>query len=320
MPRSFSWPGLRRPAPATDLPTLLADDMDTSGGRNITAMTLWSWSQVYDAPMTNAVTPEAIPVINRLAGECIERFFDVLVRRGPSRALDRGFLKEDNVSEVAPWDTLLANNTAGTLPPAIPIFLAQGEKDPLVLPKITHGYMEKLCKGGSAVRMYLMPNAGHAFAGRDSASTAIGWIADRFAGTAVPNDLRCPLKAFKDIVPISEGRFFRKVPAACFQAAGIDLPSQPIGPIRKLRLWIAVGDLVDRRCGVSLTGRRRCGRGSWVDWGNWGSAGSRAPSRRSDGRPGCLCRSPWHRANCLCRTECLAGRCRRSGVRFEAGS
>ncbi len=80
--------GVAAASPATELGTLLSDDMDTSGGRNITAMTLWSWSQVYDAPMTNAVTPAAIPVIDRLAGECIERFFDVLIRRGPSRALD----------------------------------------------------------------------------------------------------------------------------------------------------------------------------------------------------------------------------------------
>ncbi len=52
-----AWPQPRRP---TDLATLLADDLDTSGGKNITAMTLWSWSRVYGADMSAAVTPEAI--------------------------------------------------------------------------------------------------------------------------------------------------------------------------------------------------------------------------------------------------------------------
>ncbi len=52
--------GIAAAAPATDLATLLADDLDTSGGKNITAMTLWSWSRVYGAPMSNVVTPEAL--------------------------------------------------------------------------------------------------------------------------------------------------------------------------------------------------------------------------------------------------------------------
>jgi acetyl esterase/lipase len=180
--------GVAAASPATDLAALLADDLDTSGGKNITAMTLWSWSRVYGAPLTNVVTPAAIPVINQLAGECIERFFDVLIRRGPSRALDRSFLKVDNVSEVAPWNGLLADNTPGTLSAVIPIFLAQGMKDPLVLPQITLAYMAKLCKAGSAVQLYSMPGVGHLFAGRDSAPSAIDWIADRFAGSAAPSN------------------------------------------------------------------------------------------------------------------------------------
>lgn len=180
--------GVAAASPATDLATLLADDLDTAGGRNITAMTLWSWSRVYGAAMSDVVIPSAIPVINQLAGECIERFFDVLIRRGPSRALDRSFLKVNNISDVAPWNGLLAANTPGTLPRGVPIFLAQGMKDPLVLPSITLSYMAKLCKAGSAVRLYSMPGVGHAFAGRDSAATAISWVADRFHGTAAPSN------------------------------------------------------------------------------------------------------------------------------------
>jgi alpha-beta hydrolase superfamily lysophospholipase len=182
--------GVAAAAPATDLAALLADDLDTSGGKNITAMTLWSWSRVYGAPLSNVVTAAAIPVIDQLAGECIERFFDVFIRRGPSRALDRSFLKVANVSEVAPWNGLLAANSPGTLSASIPIFLAQGMKDQLVLPQITSDYMAKLCKAGSAVRFYSIPGVGHLFAGRDSAATAVDWIADRFTGSAAPSNCK----------------------------------------------------------------------------------------------------------------------------------
>ena len=59
----------------------------------------------------------------------------MLERRGPSQALERSFLTVDNLAEREPWRSLLARNTPGTLPPSIPVFLAQGEPDKLVLPR-----------------------------------------------------------------------------------------------------------------------------------------------------------------------------------------
>jgi hypothetical protein len=84
--------GIAAVAPATDLGALMKDDLGTGGGNNITAMTLWSRSRVYGASITSVVTPHALPVINHLAGLCIERWFDLLTRRGPTRALELSFL------------------------------------------------------------------------------------------------------------------------------------------------------------------------------------------------------------------------------------
>jgi acetyl esterase/lipase len=180
--------GVATAALATELATLLAEDLDTSGGKNLTAMTLWSWSRVYGAPITNVVTPEALPVIDELAQDCIERFFDVFIRRGPSRALDRSFLRVRNFANTEPWRTLLAQNTLGALSPDIPIFLAQGDADNLVLPPVTLDYMARLCRAGSMVQMYWMPGVGHLYAGRNSAPMAIDWIIDRFQGAPVPTN------------------------------------------------------------------------------------------------------------------------------------
>ncbi len=182
--------GVAAAAPATDLATLLSADLDTNGGRNITAMTLWSWSRIYNAPIDNVVTPAAIPTIDRLANECIERFFDVFTRRGPSRALTRSFLKVKNVSDIEPWHALLVKNSPGPLPATIPVFLAQGTKDPLVLPSVTQSYYTKLCQSGSPVQFDSLPNVGHLFAARDSAKSAIPWLTARFQRTPPPNT--CP--------------------------------------------------------------------------------------------------------------------------------
>ena len=180
--------GVAAAAPATDLGTLMADDLGTGGGNNITAMTLWSWSRVYGAPMTPLVTPQAVPVINHLAQLCIERWFDMLIRRGPTRALEKSFLRVDNLTDIEPWRALLAENSPAPLPSAIPVFIAQGTADGLVRPAVTATYVHALCQQGSKVRILLMRDVGHAFIARDAAPEAVAWIASRFANAAVPND------------------------------------------------------------------------------------------------------------------------------------
>ncbi len=180
--------GVAAAAPATELASLLAADIDTNGGRNLTAMTLWSWSRVFGAPIDHVVEPVAIPVVDLLAHECIESIYDILRRRGPTRALAQQFLSVSNFYSTEPWRSLMTQNTPGTLPPRIPVFLAQGGDDQLVRPRVTQDYMAKLCRAGSKVRWDLVPNSNHGFIGRDSAPAAVDWMADRFAGVSAPSD------------------------------------------------------------------------------------------------------------------------------------
>src|SRR5579872_3294841 len=93
-------------APATELATLMADDLNTNGGRNLTAMTLWSWQRVFGAPMAKVLKPAAVPVVNALAQECIESIYDIFVRQRPTRALEKAFLSVPNPLELEPWRSL----------------------------------------------------------------------------------------------------------------------------------------------------------------------------------------------------------------------
>ncbi|WP_232631047.1 alpha/beta fold hydrolase [Methylobacterium sp. Leaf118] len=184
--------GVAAAAPATELATLMMADLDTSGGKNLTAMTLWSWSQVFGAPMAKVVVPSALPVIEELANDCIETIFDVLERRGPSKALDRDFLSVNDLADREPWRSLLARNTPGPLPPRIPVFLAQGATDTLVLPRVTQDYRARLCRAGSRVEFDLVPGVGHLSIAKDAAPAAIDWIGDRFAGEPAPSNCGAP--------------------------------------------------------------------------------------------------------------------------------
>lgn len=187
--------GIAVAAPATDLARLMTDDLGTGGGNNITAMTLWSWSRVYNIPISQVMTPAAATTVDRLANECIERWFDVIIRRGPTMALKKSFLTVHDLAAVEPWRRLLAQNTPGLLPPEIPVFVVQGSNDKLVQPTVTAAYFAALCQNGSKVEYEVLPGVGHAFVARDAAHDAIAWIGSRFAGAPTPTD--CPLPVHK---------------------------------------------------------------------------------------------------------------------------
>lgn len=93
-----------------------------------------------------------------------------------------------NLTDIEPWKSLLAQNTIGAIPNSIPVFLAQGLKDDTVIPAVTRTYMQRLCTAGSRVHMVTLENAGHGVIARDTASQAVSWIADRFAGRSAPTD------------------------------------------------------------------------------------------------------------------------------------
>jgi acetyl esterase/lipase len=180
--------GVAAAAPATELGALMNDDLDTAGGKNITAMTLWSWQRVYGAPMNKVVDPRAMPAIERLSGECLESFYDLMVRRRTEKPLEEHFLTVERPGDVEPWRSLLKKNTPGTLPPDIPVFLVQGTDDVVIRPKVTQDYAAMLCKAGSKVQMLLLPGVGHGLAAHDGAFAAIEWMTARFAGEKAPDD------------------------------------------------------------------------------------------------------------------------------------
>jgi pimeloyl-ACP methyl ester carboxylesterase len=180
--------GVAAAAPATDLAMLMNEDIDSVGGKNITAMTLWSWQRVFDAKMDKVVNARAMPAVDQLAQECIEGPFDIRKRQLTEQPLERYFLIVKHPSDVEPWHTLLATNSPGALSPEIPVFLAQGADDVIVHPDVTKAYAAKLCKGGSKVRMLSMPNIGHGRAAQASTQAMLEWVGDRFAGAAVPDD------------------------------------------------------------------------------------------------------------------------------------
>jgi acetyl esterase/lipase len=129
-----------------------------------------------------------MPVVDRLAEECIESPFDILARARTAAPLAQQFLTVKNPAETEPWHSLLVRNTPSLLPRSVPVFLAQGTSDGLVRPAVTMDYMKRLCRAGSRVRMLTLAGVSHGFAGAKSADQAVAWISDRLAGRPAPSD------------------------------------------------------------------------------------------------------------------------------------
>lgn len=182
--------GVAAAAPATELAQLLDDDIGTAGGKNLLAMTLYAWNKVFDAPITQVVTPTAMKTIDGLADVCLESIIDILPRLEAGQALMKDFLKVDDVTELSPWKELMAANTVGTLPPALPVMLVQGTEDDTVPPSVTESYLTKLCAAGSSVTMLSLPKVGHLTAAKEGAPAFVEWVGLVAAGKSVAND--CP--------------------------------------------------------------------------------------------------------------------------------
>lgn len=182
--------GVAAAAPATELRTLLDDDISSPGGKNLLAMTLWSWSRVFNVPLTHVVNPEAMATIDRLANVCLESLIDIEPRARAGKELQQRFLTVDNLTAMEPWRSLLAENTIGALPPAIPVLLLQGSADDTIRPAVTEDYARLLCGAGSRVELLTYPGVGHGTIAMKGARDAVAWISNRLAGSNAPSQCK----------------------------------------------------------------------------------------------------------------------------------
>jgi acetyl esterase/lipase len=180
--------GIAAAAPASELAKLFDDDLGTTAGQILTALSLWSWSRVYDTSLASVLQPAAIKPVGKIGGQCVSGFVDLMVDASAYGEIERGFLKGDP-TRIVPWSTYLAESTpgshAGKWPP---VFIAQGSYDKIVDPPVTTDFAIKLCNQGVDVRYFSVPGATHDVIADVSAKNAIAWIADRFADRLAPTD------------------------------------------------------------------------------------------------------------------------------------
>lgn len=183
--------GVAAIAPATELRQLLEDDLGERAGKVLAAYALWSWAEIYGAPLSSVVPATAIPGIERVARDCVET-----TGEGYRVALDSlemgGSILRPGALDAEPWRRLLETNRPGGQSIGAPLYIAQGTDDPIVRPSVTADFVRGLCARGEVVSFEELPGATHERAARVSASSAIQWMRARFDGQAAPDTCAAP--------------------------------------------------------------------------------------------------------------------------------
>lgn len=182
--------GVAAAAPATYLAELFDADKSSAAGKELTAMAIYSWSNLYKDPASSLVEANAMNVYETMAHDCIESVADFIALSRDERPLEgKKFLKA-NPAKTEPWRSIMLKNTPGKKPAGAPVFLAQGTADTVVRPYITKQFGKALCKQGAKVMLVMMPGVTHTFAAKESVSTALKWMGARFQGKPPPDSCK----------------------------------------------------------------------------------------------------------------------------------
>jgi acetyl esterase/lipase len=179
--------GVAAAAPATYLIELFDADKSSAAGKELTAMAIWSWSNLYKDPASSLVEANAMNVYKTMAQDCIESVADFLALDKAERPLEKQKFLKANPAKTEPWQGIMQRNSPGQQPAGAPVFLAQGTADTIVRPYITKQFGKTLCKQGAKVMFVEMPGVTHTFAAKESVATALKWMDDRVRGVPAPS-------------------------------------------------------------------------------------------------------------------------------------
>jgi acetyl esterase/lipase len=179
--------GVAAAAPAVELSALVTDDVGTTDGNILVSLAIWSWWKVFDAPFDKMVDADARGAVEKIAEQCLEGEAQGLADINVEDQIKRGGFLSSNPDKTEPWKSIIAKNSPGTKMDGIPLFIARGSNDSIVVPDVSASYVERLCQAGAVMRVETIDKVDHSQMGTAAADVAVGWISDRFDGVPAPS-------------------------------------------------------------------------------------------------------------------------------------
>jgi alpha-beta hydrolase superfamily lysophospholipase len=189
--------GVAAAAPAAELADIMGAQWNTLVGWGIGPEVLVSWPYVDEELSADQVaTATGMRTYEQLADDCTYDKQLTLEILG-LRAAGQDFFARNPMTLPA-WSAFVADQTPPPLPPEMPVFLAQGMADEIVLAWPNAKLQNTWCEAGSTISALWMGGVGHLAAATTAGPSAVVWIADRFAGRAAERtcDVPPPVEPF----------------------------------------------------------------------------------------------------------------------------
>lgn len=179
-------------APAADLLVLMSDDIIDVSGVTIAAYAIPAFTVAYADrfaadQMQAILTPAGLGATPTMAAMCL------LSQNKAIHAIADPLIGEyvtSDPSTTEPWATLLKENSAGGFPIGVPVFIAQGLADTLVVPAATENYVAQLCKAGEDVTFDTYPGITHGLIAQVAVPKLLGFFADVMHDKKAPESCR----------------------------------------------------------------------------------------------------------------------------------
>jgi hypothetical protein len=181
--------GVATAAPATDLAALLDADIGDVSGITIGSYAFAAYASVYQdvpgATLDRILTPAGTAATPAMAQLCLFGQNGELHRAATPLI---GHYLSGDPGTVEPWATLLRQNTPGPGKLPVPLLVAQGDADTLVLPAITWRFADQQCAAGTRVTRLPVPGAGHGEVADRAVPTLLTWFDTVRSGAATVAD------------------------------------------------------------------------------------------------------------------------------------
>ena len=166
-------------APAADLTALLGDHTDDVSGVTIGSYAFAAYESAYrdrypGLSLDSVLTPAGAAATPGMAELCL--FGQSGEIHGEAKKLLGDYLRPDWAT-AEPWATLLRENTPGATPLRVPLYVAQGAEDTLVLPAATEQFVGTACGAGEHVTYREYPGRNHGSIATAAAPDVVAFFA-----------------------------------------------------------------------------------------------------------------------------------------------
>jgi pimeloyl-ACP methyl ester carboxylesterase len=171
--------GVAAAAPAANLLPIVSAQWPGTVGWVIGPEVAVSWPPNYpELSLDTVVSKAGLENYEGMAAECTK----VAGMQGMARTtFGQGFFDVNPVTQPQ-WRAVATAQTPPVLPGSMPVFVAQGTADEVVLPGPNALLQEQWCAAGARLTMLWMGGIDHMKAAVTAGPAVVPWLADRFAG------------------------------------------------------------------------------------------------------------------------------------------